>query len=150
MTKRKKWLIGVAVLAAVSNVVVIAASVASKRFEPYVRQQTIEYLSARFDSDVDLASLHVRLPKASALKLFLTRGRGAVISVEGDGVSLRRKGRSDSAPIFTMRRFNFQVDVQGLFETPKVIPKVSVEGIAINVPPAGERPKMSNASAPEG
>jgi hypothetical protein len=151
MSRRKKWLIGVgAVAVAGIAALMITATVMSKRLEPYVRDQAMRYLRTRFDSEVELGALRIQLPKVSALKLYLTRGRGAVISVAGDRLSLRHKGRRDVPPMFAMRRFSFQVDVHGLFETPKVIPQILLEGLEITIPPPGERPKIGGQKAQPG
>ena len=65
MSRKKKWLIGIAAAATLGMfALVVAASILARRFEPYVREQAIEYLHKRFDSDVELASLRVHLPKA--------------------------------------------------------------------------------------
>src|SRR4051794_35730420 len=106
MSRRKKWLIAAGALGLTAlSALLITASVASKRFEPYVREQAIQYLRTRFNSDVELAALHVKLPKISTLKLYLTRGRGSEISVEGDGLAVRRKGRPGAPPMFAVRKF---------------------------------------------
>jgi hypothetical protein len=98
MTTKKKWLIAVGSLVLVSGVAIfVTASVAKKRFEPYIRTQAIEYLRARFDSDVELASLSIYLPKMSSMRLLLTHGRGAVASVEGEGSSYPRRSASRCA-----------------------------------------------------
>ena len=55
----------------------ITVSRLSRRFEPYLREQAIEYLQKRFNSDVQIASLKVRLPRTSPIRLVLTHGRGA-------------------------------------------------------------------------
>src|SRR5512147_3169347 len=96
MDRKKRWLIGIAAAVMLGILaLVVAASVLARRFEPYVREQAIEYLQKRFDSDVDLAALHVHLPKTSPLRLLLTKGRGTLVLVEGEGISLRHRSRRD-------------------------------------------------------
>jgi hypothetical protein len=151
MSKRKKRLLIVLAAFALLGFVVlliagyIAASSLAKRFEPYIREQAILYLQRRFDSEVDLASLRVRMPQTSPLRLLLTHGRGAVARVEGEGLSLRHKGRTDVPPMFTMKQFNFEVDLGTLFDTPKIVHLVTLEGMEINIPPKGERPTLAPA-----
>jgi len=145
MSRRRKLLIGVGTVTLVGfAALAILASAMSKRVEPYVREQALQYLRTRFDSEAEIAALRVKLPKISALKLYLMQGRGAIVSVEGDGVSLRHKGRRDVPPMFAMRKFSFQVDIHGLFETPKVIPQIRLEGMVITIPPKGERPSFDD------
>ena len=97
MSKRKKHLlIGLVLFGLLGFILMlIAASILAKRFEPYIRDQAILYLRRRFDSEVELRSLRVRMPQTSPLRLLLSRGRGAVARVEGEGVLLRHKGRTD-------------------------------------------------------
>ena len=108
----------------------IAASVYAKRFEPYIRQQAIQYLSQRFNSDVKIAALHVSLPGASPLRLLFTKGRGSLAWIDGGGISMREKGRSDP-PLFAIRKFSFAVDLGTLFDASKVVPTVTLEGLEI-------------------
>ena len=62
--RRKKWLIGIG---AVTVTVLVALSVAgyvlANRLEPYIRTQAIAYLQSRFDSEVELAAVRVRMPR---------------------------------------------------------------------------------------
>jgi hypothetical protein len=126
---------------------VIAGYVVANRFEPYVRGQVIAYLQERFDSEAEISSLRVRMPRASLLHTFFTRGRGMVATVEGDGVVLRHKGRRDVPPIFSMKDFRFDVDLGTVFDPVKVVHLVTVDGMQINIPPAGERPNLGSNDA---
>jgi len=145
MSKKKKWLIGAGALTLVLVVCLfIAASILAKRFEPYIHQQTIQYLSKRFDSEVELAALHVRIPKISPLRVMMTKGRGVLASVDGEGVSLRHRGRRDVPPMFAMKKFSFAVDVGTLFDVKKGIGLVVLDGMEITIPPKGERPDFDS------
>jgi hypothetical protein len=146
--KRKKWLIAVCVVLLLGvGGAWIAASMASKRFEPYIREQAVRYLSERFDSEVEFAAINVKLPATSPVRLFITKGRGAIATVEGRGISLRHKGRRDVPPMFAMDGFRFDIDVGRLFDTPKVIPRITLTGMTIHVPPKGERPSLGVSGA---
>jgi AsmA-like C-terminal region len=147
--RRKRWLIGIGlvVLAAVIAVFV-AAAIMAKRFEPMVRDQAVLYLSDHFHSDVQLASLHVHLPKMSTLGLLLKRQRGAKLRVDGGGLIMRLKGHGDSPPLFSMRKFRFEVDMQALMEDRKTIDSVTIDGLEINVPPKQDR--TVTVAAPSG
>lgn len=144
--RRKRWLIGIgATVGVVIIALMIAAAIIARRMEPYVRQQAIDYLQKRFNCDVNIAALHFRLPNASPLELLLTRGRGAIGRVKGHDILMRQRGRS-GPPLFSMKKFSFSVDVGTLFETPKHVPLVTLDGLEINVPPKGERPDFGAAS----
>src|SRR5262249_46586632 len=120
----------------------IGTSILAKRFEPYIREQAILYLQRRFDSEVELATLRVRMPQTSPIRLVLTHGRGAIARVEGHGLLLRHKGRKDVPPMFAMKEFSFEVDLGTLFDTPKIVRLVTLDGMDINIPPKGQRPKL--------
>ncbi len=145
--KKKRWLIAISVSLLV---IVVALSVAAfllgRRFQPFIRQQAIDYLSERFNSDVELRSLRVHMPRTSPLRLLLTRGRGAIARVEGQGISMRLKGRKDAPPIFAMKKFRFDVDLGKLFDTPRIVRQVTLDGMQINVPPKGQRPESKRTA----
>jgi len=122
----------------------IAAYTLAHRIDPYIREQAILYLQRRFDSDVELASLRVRLPNTSPLKLLLNKGRGTLVRVEGEGVLLRHKGRRDVPPMFIMKKFTCAVDLGTLFDTTKTVRSVAITGMEINIPPKGERPDFND------
>ena len=148
MTRRtKKWLLGISVFLGLGVVTLtIAGYVLSRRVDPYIREQAILYLQRRFDSEVELTSLSIRLPRMSPLKFLFSGGRGALARVEGEGLSLRHKGRRDVPPMFAIHRFSGEVDLGTLFNMPKTVRTVSIDGMVINVPPKGEGsdPKQDN------
>jgi hypothetical protein len=71
--------------------------------------------------------------------MLLTKGRGSLVRVDGEGISLRHKGRRDVPPMFAMKKFRFEVDLGTLFFTPKTVQSVLLEGMEISIPPKGER-----------
>ena len=146
MSKRKKYLVIGLVASVLLGFVLmlVVASRLAKRFEPYIREQAILYLRQRFDSEVELTALRVQMPQTSPLRLLLNRGRGAVARVEGEGLLLRHKGRKDVPPMFAMKEFSFEVDLGTLFETPKIVRLVTLDGMEINIPPKGQRPTLGS------
>jgi hypothetical protein len=151
MTRRiKKWLLGTGVFLGIAVVALtIAGYVLVRRIDPYIRQQAILYLHERFDSDVELTSLSVHLPRISPLKLLLS-GRGALARIQGEGLLLRHKGRRDVPPMFAIHRFSGEVDLGTLFNTPKTVRTVSIDGLVINIPPKDEAigPKQESPEGP--
>jgi hypothetical protein len=153
--RKRYWLLAVG-LAAVAVIIglVLAASALRDRIDPYARQQVMQYLSRRFDSDVELRGLHIRIPRTSMLRLLLTRGRGAMVTIEGEGLALRSKRRQDlptsgsPPPLFAIQKFACEINVDDLFKTPKLVTRVSLDGMDIQVPPPGERPSFSSQSQP--
>jgi hypothetical protein len=149
MTVRKKrWLYAVAGVSVVTIAgLAIAASVLSRRFEPFIREQAIAYMSERFNCDVELAALRIKMPKLSPLNVLLKHGRGAMAHVEGQGIAMRYKGApADAPPLFRIRDFSLKVDLGTLFDEHKTVDEVVLNGMEINVPPKGERQPLRPAS----
>ena len=140
-TRKKRWIYAVAGVSVVTIAgLAIAASVLSRRFEPFIREQAILYMSERFNCDVELAALRIKMPKLSPVNVLLTRGRGASARVEGEGIAMRYKGApAGSPPVFRIRDFSLKVDLGTLFDETKKVDEVVLEGMEINVPPKGER-----------
>src|SRR5262245_32330558 len=141
-SRRRRWLIALVVcFLGALGALVVTARVLAARFQPYVREQAIEYLENRFDSDVELKDLRVSVPNTSLFQLVMTRGRGIHARVEGEGIVMRHLGRRDIPPMFAMKMFSFDVDLGTLFEDTKVVSLVTLEGMEITIPPKGERPQ---------
>src|SRR5262245_55121968 len=143
MRSRRKilFVIGACAAAGITGLL-IGASLMARRFEPYIRQQAIDYLRTGFDSEVELASFSISMPNVSSLRLLLTRGRGALAKVTGEGLVLRHKGRRDLPPMFAIKKFSFDVDLGTVFQTPKVVHFLSLDQMEIHIPPKGERPDL--------
>ena len=91
MTRRKKkWILigtasGIAVTLTAAAIVAIQAA---KRFDPFIREQAIDYLSKRFNAQVELGSLKVRVPKLSPLEALMRKGHGTKARVDGENLRL--------------------------------------------------------------
>src|SRR5262245_9620030 len=145
MTKKKKWLIGIAVvLTSTAIALFIVAKKTVNRFEPYIREQAIAYLQQRFHSEVELTALRIGLPHVAPMQLLLTRGRSGVAHVEGDGIVLRHRGRRDIPPMFVLKKFSFDVNLGAVFDSPKKVQRITIDGMEINIPPKGERPTFES------
>jgi hypothetical protein len=147
-TRKKKILLigaGVTVVSGIAALV-IAARAASERFEPFLREQTVTYLRERFKTDVDLKALRVRMPRLEPLKIWHSKGRGSIAKVEGDGLVMRRPGTQDV--LFSMRTFEFKVDLGSVWEQKPVVKSVIVDGMTINIPPKGQRGSLTPAKSP--
>ncbi len=148
MSKRKKrWLIGIAaVLVVFLAGIFIAASIIARRFEPMIREQAMQYLSDRFNSDVQIAKLRIWMPNLSVLQLVVHRGSGVHVKVEADGISMRMRGRPDAPPLISMQKCAFDVDLAVLTEDRKTVNFVSIEGLHLNIPPEGSRPDFGSST----
>ena len=148
MSRREKYVAGFGAVAIVVLIgLIVAGAILSRRIEPYIRQQAEQYLRTRFQADVQIASLRVRLPKLSPLHMLFTRGRGTIATVEGKGVVMRMRGRPDVPPLFRLERFVTGIDVGALGDSVQHVSVVTITGLEINVPPKGERPDMSSGKS---
>ena len=101
---------------------VIALSLAS-RATPHFRDRVISALNGRFESDVNVESLQVGVfPRPE---------------VSGGGLVLRQNGRTDVAPLITVRSFAGSAGIAGLFATPLSLSSIELEALTIHVPPGG-------------
>jgi hypothetical protein len=142
MMNKRRWLIPItAILTSALILLLIIVDEAVDRFEPYIREQAITYLQKRFDSEVELAALRIGMPDVSPMRLLLTRGQ-SLARVEGEGVVLRHRGRRDVPPMFVIKKFSFEVNLGSVFDSPKRIHTVTIDGMEINIPPKGERPDL--------
>jgi AsmA-like C-terminal region len=140
---KKRWLMWSAIALGVALLgVIVATYIVVRHFEPLIREQAIRYLRERFDSEVELKALHVHMPKRPTLALLRNRGRGAKIAVDGEGLSMWFGGARNQPPLFSIRRVHFIVDFGTLAEGRQVVDAVTIDGIEINVPPKGNRPRM--------
>ncbi len=144
---KKRWLIAAIVAAVLVIGVFIAASIAARKFEPYIRTQAEEYLRKRFESEVEIKDLKIHLPGSSRIRLLLTRGKNALAKVEASGIIMRYRGRKDIPPMLELGKVEFGVDLGTLFETPKHVPFVIIEGLRLHVPPKGERPQAGGGDS---
>ena len=149
MSRRKRWMVsGVLALAVMLVGVFISASMMAKRVEPFIKNEAIEYLRERFDSEVELASLQIHVPPALPLRLLFGEGRGSLAQVEGSHLLLRHRGRTDVPPLFAIERFQFDVDIGALIDSPRTVDRVTLDGLEIQIPPKGARPNLGSRSDP--
>ena len=147
--KRTTWIASFGLFAlVVFLLVIIATRIVAGRLEPHIRKLAIQYLEKRFDSDVELAELHVDWPKVSPFKLVVSRGHGIYAHVEGKGISMRyRRGSQGVPPLFVIQSFDFVVDMGSLLQKQKIVHSVTIEGMEINIPPENEQPHLGLAGS---
>jgi hypothetical protein len=144
MSKKRRLLIVIGAIGVpVITGLFVSATIMARRIEPYIREQAMDYLRAGFDSEVELASLSISMPSVSSLRLLLTSGSGARAKVTGEGLIMRHKGRRDLPPLFAIKRFSFDVDLGTVFQSPIIVPYLSLENVEIHIPPKGERPDLT-------
>jgi hypothetical protein len=99
---------------------------------PYVRDQGVAALNARFASQVELASLQVSLfPRPAIL---------------GEGLTLRHNGRTDVPPLLTVPSFAASAGLLGLRDTPLRLNTIELEGLDIRIPPGGMNRRQGQAA----
>ncbi len=96
------------------------------RMTPYVRDQAVAALNAKFASQVELGSLQVSVFP-----------RPAVI---GEGVVLRYNGRTDVLPLLAVRGFSSTAGMMGLWRKPLRLNTLDLDGLDIRIPAGGLNP----------
>jgi len=109
-------------LAALGVVTIAARALADDIVARRLRPATIRLLEQRFNSDVELARLHVRV--------FPT------LAIQGEGLVLRHRERRDVPPLVTIRRFTIESTIGELWS--RHIDRVRVDGLHIIIPPRRE------------
>ena len=103
---------------------------------PYVRDQVVSALNARFSSQVELTSLQVSVfPRPEVL---------------GEGLILRHNGRLDVPPLLTVPSFSASAGLLGLSATPLRLNTVVLDGLEISIPPGGLNPGNKNEPVSDG
>jgi hypothetical protein len=88
------------------------------------RRKVVAVLAEKFDADVELRSLHVRLLPT--------------LHAEGDGLVVRHKGRRDMPPLITVAHFAADSSALNLYR--KHLAKVRLEGLDVEIPPDDNGP----------
>ncbi len=123
----RPWAIAGIVIASVLVVVIAVAAYYANRIEPIAREKIVEYLEERFDSDVELRDLRVRLfPR---------------VNIRGRGVKFRLKRRTDIPPLIDLGEFSFNLDWAELTSPTKHISVVRLKDFELNMPPKSDTPR---------
>src|SRR4051794_18285906 len=102
----RKWVVrGAIALGLVVLLTGIAGWVVSRRFQPYVREQAIQYLEGRFGTGVELGSLHV------SVRFLSWHPRAARLRVSGEGLKLPSPGRPDLPPLIAAAKFRVDTEL---------------------------------------
>jgi hypothetical protein len=98
-----------------------------RHIDEYTRDWVVRDLSQRFDSQVDLESLHVRV--------------WPLMGVQGQGLTVHYHNRSDVPPLIRIREFSFNAGLIGLFRPVKHIDSVTVRNMILTIPPREHKEK---------
>jgi hypothetical protein len=102
------------------------------RITPSVRQRAVAALNERFKSDVDLASLQVKVfPRPE---------------IVGTGLVLRHRGRTDVAPLIKIESYAASAGLWGLMDSPLHLKSVELDRLEISIPPGGVHRDVTDPS----
>ena len=103
--------------------------------EPMLRARVIETLTARFQSKVEMAEFHVWV--------------GDGLEVSGSGLKIF--GQTDPnihqpgiQPLIAIAEFRFHTGILDLLHSPMHVQMVRLKGLALNIPPSGQRQQMTD------
>src|SRR6266511_2541818 len=117
--RRWRWWIAAVASVVVAAVAFAAGTMADSIVEHRLRPATIQLLEQRFDSDVELASLDVRV--------FPT------LIIRADGLVLRHRERKDIPPLITAQSFTIESTLPELWA--RRVNRSRIEGLRITIPP---------------
>jgi hypothetical protein len=100
-----------------------------------LRQLVIDTLAERLDSEVQL--------EAFSVDTFPT------VHVTGTNLIIRHKGRKDVPPLVSVKAFQLDGGLFGLFSRPKRFRTVSLTGLQINIPPGFKDANRGGKSGPD-
>ena len=123
--RRLKWPYVLGILAGILAGLILFILLKMRNMDDQTRKWVVSELQRRFNSEVELESLHVNLLPD--------------MSVTGEGLSLRYHNRSDLPPMFRVQKFSFNLGVMGILRAPRHIAGVYVENMVITIPPRGEK-----------
>ena len=150
MSRREKIVAGTgAVVLIVAIGLLIAGATLSRRIEPYIRQRAEDYLRTRFNADVQIGALRIRVPSLSPLGMYFTKGKGTVAAVEGDNIVMRLRGGGDRPPLFRIQKFVTGIDIGNLFDPTVHVPIVTVTGLELNIPPREKKRGTDSPDTPD-
>ena len=131
--RRWRWITGSLLLFAV--VAVVSVRYVIYHATPILRTRVIETLSARFNSEADLAEIDVSFAGG--------------LSVHGSGLQIF--GQTDPnpyepgvQPLIAVQEFRFQTGIANLFRSPMHVQTVYVKGVVLNIPPHEERQQLGD------
>jgi uncharacterized protein involved in outer membrane biogenesis len=113
----------------------VLAYLHTRNIDEQTRAWVVHELQQRFNSEVELQSLHVHvLPR---------------MGVTGQGLKLRYHNRGDLPPMFQVEKFSFNLGVLGILRVPRHIASVRLEKMTITIPPRGDQKKPPNPEEKE-
>ncbi len=126
----------VAVIALAIGGLLIYISRQMGSLDSVLRERAIEYLSNRFDAEVDLQEIHVHLPNYNLFTALYHRGRGLLAQVDGKGLVVRYHQRQDLPPMFRVDSFRANIGFEGLFRPSRRVAGLKVDRYGNQHPPS--------------
>jgi hypothetical protein len=98
----------------------------ARDIDDWTRDWVVRSLSERFNSRVELESIHVSaFPEMSAT---------------GENLTVYYHNRTDVPPMIKIRQFTFHLGFMGIFRVPRHIRGVHLDDMVITIPPRGQKP----------
>jgi hypothetical protein len=124
--RSRAWLF---ILGFVLLLIVVPAAIVyhrAKDIDDWTRDWVVRSLSERFNSRVELASIHVSaFPE---------------MSVTGENLTIYYHNRTDAPPMIRIQQFTFHLGFMGILRVPREIRGVHIDDMVITVPPRRQSP----------
>ncbi|MGO8719691.1 MAG: AsmA-like C-terminal region-containing protein [Acidobacteriaceae bacterium] len=134
--RRNIVLVILAFVAGLTIATLIAALYAMHHAGPMLRARVIQTLSKRFDSQVQLGEFNVSVLQG--------------LDVEGKNLSLRSNLDPSLPPQIQVGQFSFHTGLLDVFRSPLHIGTVQLHGLALMIPPKGQRSAMPKSKKSHG
>jgi hypothetical protein len=130
-----KWIYFLCASIALLTLLCISLAARLRHLDLTTRAWVVLELSRRFDSQIDLDSLHVKIwPR---------------LSVKGQGLTVHYHQRFDVAPLIYIREFDFNIGLAGLFRRVTHIDSVVLREMVITIPPRSKYEKKASPARPK-
>ncbi len=114
----------------------IGVAIFVKHSEAYLKEQVLRDLRQRFDGPVEIGSFHATVSRT--------------LRIEGENLVILGAGDGKYPPLIAIQHFDFAASPFGLLRWPLSVGSAHVSGMAITLPPRGQRPTLHAKTEPSG
>jgi hypothetical protein len=127
-----KWLYFLALILVLGVATAVFVQLRLKNIDEYTRSWVVRELGQRFDSKIDLESLHVQIWPG--------------MTVKGHGLAVHYRNRSDVPPLILVQDFAFNVGLMGIIRPITRISSVVLGNMVVTIPPRTNAEKQNSPS----
>jgi hypothetical protein len=130
----RKWIYFLAVFLMLTATLAVFIHARLRNIDEFTRAWVVRDLSERFDSTIDLESLHVQV--------------WPYVTVKGKNLTVHHHNRFDVPPLIHISAFAFNLGLFGIIHPVKHISSVIVSDMVITIPPRNKEEKRGSSPHP--